>query len=65
MEPFADPPDVSLLWCERSIVVDNTTGAVVIQSTRNDDEDFPLLEGHGDSEACAWPGWGRQVRPSS
>jgi hypothetical protein len=64
-------------------VVDNTTGAVVIQSTRNDDagwldetlqlltsggsakegsdEDFPLLEGHGDSEACAWPGWGRQV----
>jgi hypothetical protein len=67
----------------QSIVVDNTTGAVVIQSTRNDDagwldetlqllqtshhrrltsggsakegsdEDFPLLEGHGDSEACA------------
>ncbi|KAJ6142119.1 hypothetical protein N7497_011218 [Penicillium chrysogenum] len=34
---FADPPDVSLLWCERSIVVDNTTGAVVIQSTRDDD----------------------------
>lgn len=32
-----DPPDVSLLWCERSIVVDNSTGKVVIQSTREDD----------------------------
>ncbi|KAJ5139245.1 uncharacterized protein N7515_004093 [Penicillium bovifimosum] len=35
--PFAEPPDVSLLWCERSIVVDNATGHVVIQSTRQDD----------------------------
>ncbi|KAG0160474.1 hypothetical protein PDIDSM_8003 [Penicillium digitatum] len=37
---FADPPDVSLLWCERSIVVDNTTGAVVIQSTRANDANW-------------------------
>ncbi|KAJ6092133.1 hypothetical protein N7467_004102 [Penicillium canescens] len=35
--PFADPPDVSLLWCERSIVLDNVTGNIVIQSTREDD----------------------------
>ncbi|KAJ5778984.1 Glutamine amidotransferase type 1 [Penicillium paradoxum] len=34
---FADPPDVSLLWCERSVVVDNATGDVVIQSIRQDD----------------------------
>ncbi|KAJ5806085.1 uncharacterized protein N7503_003687 [Penicillium pulvis] len=33
-----DPPDVSLLWCERSIVVDNKTGNVVAQSTRASDE---------------------------
>lgn len=31
------PPDVSLLWCERSIVVDNETDKVVVQSTREDD----------------------------
>ncbi|KAJ5545406.1 Glutamine amidotransferase type 1 [Penicillium sp. DV-2018c] len=37
---FAEPPDVSLLWCERSIVVDNATGHVVIQSTRHDDADW-------------------------
>ncbi|KAJ6109821.1 hypothetical protein N7486_002056 [Penicillium sp. IBT 16267x] len=33
-----DPPDVSLLWCERSIVVDNETGNVVAQSTRTSDD---------------------------
>lgn len=33
-----DPPDVSLLWCERSIVVDNLTGNVVAQSTRPSDD---------------------------
>ena len=33
-----DPPDVSLLWCERSIVVDNETGAVVAQSTCESDD---------------------------
>ena len=32
-----NPLDVSLLWCERSIVIDNTTGKVVVQSTREDD----------------------------
>lgn len=35
-----DPPDVSLLWCERSIVVDNSTGEIVIQSTCEDDNAF-------------------------
>ncbi|KAJ5663691.1 hypothetical protein N7507_004422 [Penicillium longicatenatum] len=33
-----DLPDVSLLWCERSIVVDNETGNVVVQSTRASDD---------------------------
>ncbi|KAJ5658010.1 uncharacterized protein N7484_001659 [Penicillium longicatenatum] len=33
-----DLPDVSLLWCERSIVVDNETGNVVVQSTRVSDD---------------------------
>lgn len=32
-----DPPDVSLLWCERSIVLDNATGSVFLQSTRESD----------------------------
>ncbi|KAJ5180308.1 hypothetical protein N7492_003518 [Penicillium capsulatum] len=32
-----NPPDVSLLWCERSIVLDNTTGHVFLQSTRESD----------------------------
>ncbi|CAG8318307.1 unnamed protein product [Penicillium salamii] len=36
-ESLESPPDVSLLWCERSIVLDNTTGNIVIQSTRDDD----------------------------
>ncbi|KAJ5752297.1 hypothetical protein N7520_009214 [Penicillium odoratum] len=48
-----DPPDVSLLWCERSIVVDNETGTIVAQSTRESDdlagswldETFDLLKG--------------------
>lgn len=33
-----DPPGVSLLWCERSIVVDNDTGDVVLQSTIESDD---------------------------
>ncbi|KAJ5107598.1 hypothetical protein N7456_004273 [Penicillium angulare] len=33
-----DPPDVSLLWSERSIVVDNETGTVIVQSTCDSDE---------------------------
>ncbi|CAG8176412.1 unnamed protein product [Penicillium olsonii] len=36
-EPLENPPDVSLLWCERSIVLDNKTGNIVVQSTRHDD----------------------------
>ncbi|KAL4801693.1 ADC synthase [Aspergillus unguis] len=32
-----DPPDVSLLWTERSIVVDHETGRVTVQSTREED----------------------------
>ncbi|CAG7974912.1 unnamed protein product [Penicillium salamii] len=36
-ESLESPPDVSLLWCERSIVLDNTTGNIVVQSTRDDD----------------------------
>ncbi|KAL2007318.1 hypothetical protein VTN00DRAFT_8756 [Thermoascus crustaceus] len=32
-----DPPDVSLLWVERSIVIDNKTRQVYIQSTRGVD----------------------------
>lgn len=52
---FADPPDVSLLWCERSVVVDNMTGDVVIQSTRQDDagwldETLRQLQGLSDSD---------------
>ncbi|KAE8145604.1 ADC synthase [Aspergillus avenaceus] len=34
----ADPADVSLLWTERSVVLDNQTGRVVIQSTRGVDD---------------------------
>ncbi|KAJ5341740.1 hypothetical protein N7541_010864 [Penicillium brevicompactum] len=36
-DPLGTPPDVSLLWCERSIVLENNTGNIVIQSTREDD----------------------------
>lgn len=32
-----DSPDVSLLWTDRSIVVDNETGRVTLQSTRKED----------------------------
>ncbi|KAJ5669224.1 hypothetical protein N7462_010294 [Penicillium macrosclerotiorum] len=32
-----DVPDVSLLWCERSIVIDNSAGVVIIQSTCESD----------------------------
>ncbi|KAL4750238.1 hypothetical protein BDW72DRAFT_176348 [Aspergillus terricola var. indicus] len=32
-----DPPDVSLLWTDRSVVVDNETGRVIVQSTREAD----------------------------
>ncbi|KAJ5934026.1 hypothetical protein N7454_006355 [Penicillium verhagenii] len=53
-----DPPDVSLLWCERSIVVDNETGNIVVQSTRTSDdstsswldEAFQLLKGQSTSQ---------------
>lgn len=34
-----DPADASLLWTDRSIVVDNQTGRVVIQSTRGSDDE--------------------------
>ncbi|KAL3479467.1 ADC synthase [Aspergillus californicus] len=33
-----DPADVSLLWTDRSIVVDNETGRVTLQSTREEDD---------------------------
>ncbi|KAJ5099195.1 hypothetical protein N7532_006196 [Penicillium argentinense] len=33
-----DPPGVSLLWCERSIVIDNEDGNVVVQSTVESDD---------------------------
>ncbi|KAG2418743.1 hypothetical protein HFD88_001844 [Aspergillus terreus] len=33
-----DPADVSLLWTERSVVLDNETGHITIQSTRKDDD---------------------------
>ncbi|KAL5334763.1 ADC synthase [Aspergillus crustosus] len=33
-----DPPDVSLLWTDRSIVLDNETGRIIVQSTRNEDD---------------------------
>ena len=58
------PADVSLLWCERSIVIDNTTGNVIVQSTcENDnlpcgwlDETLQLLQEHSgpvqDNEAA-------------
>jgi len=36
-----DPPDVSLLWCDRSIVIDNESGNIIIQSTRESD-DLPM-----------------------
>jgi para-aminobenzoate synthetase len=32
-----NPADVSLLWCERSIVIDNTTGTIIVQSTCESD----------------------------
>lgn len=32
-----DPPDASLLWTERSVVVDNRTGEITIQSIREPD----------------------------
>ncbi|GAD91501.1 para aminobenzoic acid synthetase [Paecilomyces variotii No. 5] len=35
-----DLPDVSLLWVERSVVVDNETGRAYVQSTVRDDEDW-------------------------
>lgn len=33
-----DPPDVSLLWTERSIIFDNKTGEITIQSIREADD---------------------------
>lgn len=33
-----DPADTSLLWTDRSIVVDNQTGRVIVQSTRESDD---------------------------
>ncbi|KAJ5719613.1 hypothetical protein N7493_007191 [Penicillium malachiteum] len=40
-----DPPDVSLLWCERSIVIDKQTGTVVAQSTcKSDDQPGSWLD---------------------
>ncbi|GFF53846.1 putative aminodeoxychorismate synthase [Aspergillus udagawae] len=33
-----DPADASLLWTERSIVVDQKTGRITVQSTRADDD---------------------------
>jgi para-aminobenzoate synthetase len=33
-----DPADASLLWTERSIVVDHKTGQITVQSTRADDD---------------------------
>ncbi|EAW08639.1 aminodeoxychorismate synthase pabA [Aspergillus clavatus NRRL 1] len=33
-----DPADASLLWVERSVVVDNKTGQITVQSTRADDD---------------------------
>ncbi|KAE8349047.1 ADC synthase [Aspergillus coremiiformis] len=33
-----DPADVSLLWTERSVILDNETGRITIQSTRNADD---------------------------
>lgn len=52
-----DPPDVSLLWCDRSIVIDNNTGNLIIQSTREYDdlpsgwldETLKALEAHSSS----------------
>lgn len=36
--PVDDPADVSLLWTERSVVIDNETGQITIQSTREHDD---------------------------
>ncbi|KAL2815901.1 ADC synthase [Aspergillus granulosus] len=36
-----DPADVSLLWTDRSVIVDNETGRITIQSTRTED-DLPV-----------------------
>ncbi|KAL4872002.1 hypothetical protein BDV12DRAFT_162844 [Aspergillus spectabilis] len=33
-----DPPDVSLLWTDRSIVIDSETGRITVQSTRDEDD---------------------------
>ncbi|KAI9371687.1 ADC synthase [Aspergillus egyptiacus] len=33
-----EPADVSLLWTDRSIVVDNETGLITLQSTREEDD---------------------------
>ncbi|KAJ5204005.1 uncharacterized protein N7498_004884 [Penicillium cinerascens] len=52
-----DPPDVSLLWCDRSIVIDNHTGNLLIQSTRESDEGWldetlKLLQSHPSSSGA-------------
>lgn len=55
------PPDVNMLWCDRSIVIDNHTGIAVVQSTRESenspmgwlDETSKLLQNHTKtSEDC-------------
>lgn len=33
-----DPADASLLWTDRSIVIDNQTGRIIVQSTRESDD---------------------------
>lgn len=53
-ESSDNPPDVSLLWCDRSIVIDNHTGVTVVQSTCEEDdspmgwldETLKLLQAH-------------------
>lgn len=55
-----DPPDVSLLWCDRSIVIDNNTGNLIIQSSRESDnlpsgwldETLKLLGAHSNSSGA-------------
>lgn len=42
--PSEDPPDVSLLWTDRSVVVDNTTGQITIQSIRECDSQSSWLD---------------------
>lgn len=37
-EGTGDPADVSFLWTDRSVVVDNATGRVTVQSTREADD---------------------------